>query len=214
MRVIYKGVVHGKRFFLWQPVRSSTSTLLASLWVHSSTGSTWKSSWRLFVFVCTTGLMEPEKKIMFLDRGGPGWGLQPLIVPLPPSLITASSFFLVLIRSPTSAGRRGAVAAEVMNALATWWRRNNERNVNNHWTRSLDPSFHTWSLWLLRRDKLCNIVCFSPDAPLTCSEAFTFIFYKRDGKFCSRGAVEIKDVRTVVTLLIIQVNCEQSAQYF
>lgn len=38
--------------------------------------------------------------------------------------------------------------------------------------RSLDPSFHTWSLWLLWRDKLCN-VCFSLDAFVTRSKAFT-----------------------------------------
>lgn len=101
--------------------------------------------------------------------GEPGWG--PLIVPLPPSLLTASSFFLVLVHSSPSAGRRGVVAAEVMNALATRWRRNNERNVNSHWT---DPLIQ---ISILGPCGCCgeissNIVCFPPDALITCSKAF------------------------------------------
>lgn len=53
------------------------------------------------------------------------------------SLRIASFSVLKCVHSSPSAWRRGAAAAEVMNASTTWWRRNNERKVNSHWTYSL-----------------------------------------------------------------------------
>lgn len=122
----------------------------------------------LFVFAHAEQATQNLRRRSCSRTGEPGWG--PLIVPLPPSLLTASSFFLV--HSSPSVGRRGAVAAEVMNALATWWRRNNERNVNSHWT---DPLIQ---ISILGPCGCCgeissNIACFPPDALITCSTAFT-----------------------------------------
>lgn len=130
-------VVHGKGLCLWQPAWSSTTIMFVDVpWVHSSTDNTWKSGGRLCSHVCAEHTTQILRRRACSLTGGPGWGLQPLIVPVPLSLITASSFFLVLVHSP-SAGRRVAVAAEVMNAFATWWRRNSERKINSHWTDPL-----------------------------------------------------------------------------
>lgn len=60
---------------------------------------------------------EAEQKIRSLYRGTRVGA--PLIVPLPPSLRMASFSVLECVRSSPSAWRRGAVAAEVMNASAT-----------------------------------------------------------------------------------------------
>lgn len=104
---------------------------------------------------------------------GPGWGLQPLIVLVAMSLINTSSF--VELHPSLSAGRTAAVASAVMKSFGFLV-------TQKQWVKCkqspdrippLDPSFHTWLLWLQRRDKLCNIVLLSPDALITCSKAFT-----------------------------------------
>lgn len=143
--------------------------------VHSSTDSTWKSGGRLFVFacVCRTGCIEPEKKIMSLDRGG--WSR----VGSPATdCSTASVFnnrfllflgtrpFLTISWEERSSSRWGNECFGYLVTQKQW------EKCKQSLDRSLDPSFHTWSLWLLWRDKLCN-VCFSLDAFVTRSKAFT-----------------------------------------
>ena len=153
-------------FCLWQSVWSSTTCLLTS-----SEYTQVQTVHGKLTFVTSYNTTEPEEKIMSLEvGGGPGGGLQPLIVPLPLSLITTSSFFLgtrpfLSISWEERSSSRGNECFGYLVTQKQW------EKCKQSADRSLDPSFHTWSLWLLWRDKLCNIVCFSPDSFITTLQA-------------------------------------------
>lgn len=129
-----------RRRCLWQPAWSSTTCLLTSP-EYTQVQEAHAKVMLVLACMCRTGYSsysttEPEEKIMFLDRGDQG-GVSSLWLFNCHILNNSFLLFLVLVHSSSSAGRRGAVATGVMNALATWWRRNNERNVNSHWTDPL-----------------------------------------------------------------------------
>lgn len=109
--------------------------------------------YREFVFdcACRTGYTEPEKKIMFLDRGTRVGSADCSTAPVFINcflLFLGARPFLTISWEERSSGCWGNECFGYLMTQKQW------EKCKQSLDRSLDPNFHTWSLWLLWRDKL------------------------------------------------------------
>lgn len=125
-------IVLEEGLFFWQPTRSLTC-LLTSCGAQVQTAHGEKVGGPQGFTQKTLHRTRAEDQVPVPGNQGGG------SADCSPSPGFKNCFLLCLegVHSSPSSWRRGAVAAEIMNASATRWRRNNERKVNSHWADSL-----------------------------------------------------------------------------